>query len=577
MSKPELPKTIDPLPAPKAAEARPSAPKKTGWEPASPQKQRVSERKLGMLLAVCLLVALGFVSYKKFTSNRSPAAVGNPLTQFGKLSPEKSAKSPPADDDAAQPLPPADLGNQSKRHLLANSGARPTPADAGFFGVASPPEQAAPVASTEFHGRTPTFDLGNHEPPPQAEPQSLAADESSNPFFGGEALSLEAAGDIAVEASDPFATGGLALTETDTATFSSDAVTEFGDPADVGAMQPVNELTFNEPPAQSEPKPLDPSDASSSPVFGLFGIEPDEEQTSELAAQPEHATPSPVASPWGAGTIESSDATFVAESEPPLIEPNDPQVMPALTLGPFGTAAAGSTTDSEPAVSEPVELGSGFNPYPAATVKSSVQLQDPSESQREVPFPAGGGTTVVERATNSLHDPFAPARDVRHAIREDEVHVHQVQSGDNFWSIAKEHYGSGKYFTALAAYNQTLIPDPRRIRPGMKVQVPSETVLAQQFPQLVSGGATVPYAATPDGPPGFALDAHGRPCYRIAKGDTLSGIAQRHLGRASRWRQIFGMNIDQLTSADSLTTGMVLRLPADATQIRMDAAGIGRR
>jgi nucleoid-associated protein YgaU len=184
---------------------------------------------------------------------------------------------------------------------------------------------------------------------------------------------------------------------------------------------------------------------------------------------------------------------------------------------------------------------------------------------------------VVEVAPRDLHDPFAPARDVRQAVSENVEVLHDVQSGENFWSIAKQHYGSGKYFTALAAYNKARIPDPQKIRPGMKVQVPSEAVLAQQYPQLVSGTKTTPYTAAPAGPPGFSLDPHGRPQYRVSKGDTLSDIAQRHLGRASRWRQIFGMNMDQLPSAESLTTGMVLRLPPDASQIPMSAAELRSR
>jgi nucleoid-associated protein YgaU len=78
---------------------------------------------------------------------------------------------------------------------------------------------------------------------------------------------------------------------------------------------------------------------------------------------------------------------------------------------------------------------------------------------------------------------------------------------------------------------------------------------------------------SPTAPRGFSLDSSGRPQYRVAKGDTLSEIAERHLGRSSRWRQIYGMNKDQLADANSLTTGMVLRLPGDATQVRMDEGG----
>jgi nucleoid-associated protein YgaU len=54
--------------------------------------------------------------------------------------------------------------------------------------------------------------------------------------------------------------------------------------------------------------------------------------------------------------------------------------------------------------------------------------------------------------------------------------------------------------------------------------------------------------------------------YRVGKNDTLSSIAEAHLGRASRWRQIYGMNQHELQNADRLQVGLELRLPRDATQ-----------
>ncbi len=108
------------------------------------------------------------------------------------------------------------------------------------------------------------------------------------------------------------------------------------------------------------------------------------------------------------------------------------------------------------------------------------------------------------------------------------------------------------------------------MRPGMKVMVPSKAKLVQHFPQLVSGQSTRPYVGPTNAPEGFSLDHSGRPQYLVVKGDTLSEIAERHLGRSSRWRQIYGMNRDQLVDAHSLKTGMLLRLPADATQVSLD-------
>jgi len=50
--------------------------------------------------------------------------------------------------------------------------------------------------------------------------------------------------------------------------------------------------------------------------------------------------------------------------------------------------------------------------------------------------------------------------------------------------------------------------------------------------------------------------------YTVLKGDTLSGIAQKHYGKASRWNAIFEANRDQLDDPDLIKPGQVLKLPA---------------
>jgi nucleoid-associated protein YgaU len=63
------------------------------------------------------------------------------------------------------------------------------------------------------------------------------------------------------------------------------------------------------------------------------------------------------------------------------------------------------------------------------------------------------------------------------------------------------------------------------------------------------------------------IDEDGQPMYRVDKGDTLGEIAQKYLGRSSRWVQIHGMNRDRLPDAGTLKIGTVLRLPRDASQV----------
>jgi nucleoid-associated protein YgaU len=65
---------------------------------------------------------------------------------------------------------------------------------------------------------------------------------------------------------------------------------------------------------------------------------------------------------------------------------------------------------------------------------------------------------------------------------------------------------------------------------------------------------TVPAGTLPDG---------GNTTYTVEQGDTLSAIAQRHYGKASRWHAIFEANRDQIDDPDLIRPGQVLMLPAE--------------
>jgi len=144
--------------------------------------------------------------------------------------------------------------------------------------------------------------------------------------------------------------------------------------------------------------------------------------------------------------------------------------------------------------------------------------------------------------------------------------VYQVQNGDNYWTISRRFYGSARFFSALSEYNKQRIPDPSKMRPGMYVLVPEMEVLHQNYPHLTGGG---PRDSSADLPPGFFINEQGQPCYRIGKGDTLGHVAEKHLGRSSRWVQIYGLNKDQIPDGKTLKIGSVLRLPADAAQVSL--------
>jgi len=59
-----------------------------------------------------------------------------------------------------------------------------------------------------------------------------------------------------------------------------------------------------------------------------------------------------------------------------------------------------------------------------------------------------------------------------------------------------------------------------------------------------------------------AAKGGGATTYTVKAGDTLSKIAKEHLGDANAYTAIFEANRDQLTDADKIKPGQVLKIPA---------------
>jgi nucleoid-associated protein YgaU len=94
------------------------------------------------------------------------------------------------------------------------------------------------------------------------------------------------------------------------------------------------------------------------------------------------------------------------------------------------------------------------------------------------------------------------------------------------------------------------------------------------FSNVQGHSDTVPDASRSDRQPDFSnVQAHAdtvpasgptggsASTYTVQKGDTLSAIARQHYGKASHWHAIFEANRDQISDADLIRPGQVLKLP----------------
>jgi len=140
--------------------------------------------------------------------------------------------------------------------------------------------------------------------------------------------------------------------------------------------------------------------------------------------------------------------------------------------------------------------------------------------------PAGSRTGGVER----LPAPASPA-----AAHEPATRTHVVRAGDDLWSLAEQYYGEGREWRRIAVANpDRLTGGPDRLTVGWRLQIPE--------------------VADP-GPVGRRV--------RVRRGETLSQIAERELGAAERWPEIYRANRAQLGDPDQLTAGLQLVLPVE--------------
>ena len=145
--------------------------------------------------------------------------------------------------------------------------------------------------------------------------------------------------------------------------------------------------------------------------------------------------------------------------------------------------------------------------------------------------------------------------------------LYTIKAGESLYKICQAKYGDGTLWKSLAEFNSSVIPNPTKLRAGVTIRIPSESVLRGEVPQPIqpaqfdlpgmsAGGSTAPDALQQ---PQVAAPATRE--YTVQKGDTLSTIASKKLGSKSKWKQIADANRDRLDDPHNLVPGTVIRLP----------------
>lgn len=288
--------------------------------------------------------------------------------------------------------------------------------------------------------------------------------------------------------------------------------------------------------------------------------------------------------------LDAAKNTFgeLAATEAAATVTNDsPQIAPATDEA-FASAPNQARTTDEPvmiAMAEPQEgnpFSGGFTPDEETRPTQKAPATEPSFEQPAfsqsrgfdaVTNPSGKArNTAVRNAAGSGADgkfslaAFNYQNEAIEAAPDDGSTYDSivVQSGDNYSKISKRVYGTVRYFSALAVFNQHRISDPKKMRPGMIVLTPEASVLEERYPQLFIDSK--PKVAEPAG---FLVMDDGSPAYRVGERETLSQISERFLGRSARWVEIYRLNQSVVTDPNKLKAGIILALPDDATEVNI--------
>lgn len=328
------------------------------------------------------------------------------------------------------------------------------------------------------------------------------------------------------------------------------------------------------------------------------------------------------------GPMASSDLPTLTKSDPPAESPpgslaNLPKDIPQTPSGAASKAAEAAPKPAETR-GRMAEADASWPSIPNSRGKMLRSLAGVSPVGRSmgtsaaVAMGAGAGIalgTAVTAIDGSGAVVVSPPPAFESATTEIAPIKHTVQSGENFWTISRDYYGSGRYYKALWAANADKIGKIDELHVGDAVKIPAMEYLDKSLIDTPKVARSKRSAVAPDDedPPAVARsrdagavrtrreiesipigeNSDARPTrgpaasqpaspneivsepigetastedyvrHRVQPGETLRTIAADRLGSARRDDDIVALNPDVLDDVRTpLEPGMVLKLPA---------------
>lgn len=147
--------------------------------------------------------------------------------------------------------------------------------------------------------------------------------------------------------------------------------------------------------------------------------------------------------------------------------------------------------------------------------------------------PAAAATTAASTAPASTSAPRAS----KPASAQTSSASYTVRTGDDLWTIAERTLGDGRQWRSIAALNPGLEDPLTELHAGRRLVLPDQ-------PQVLTATTSHRHSSQ----------------VTVVRGDTLSELAQEHLGKASRWPRIAHANAI-ITDPDHIEVGWKLTIP----------------
>jgi len=338
-----------------------------------------------------------------------------------------------------------------------------------------------------------------------------------------------------------------------------------------------------EEPKPAEPKPVEP------PPAATDGADSNPFEAPAATGTPRTKPPEeprPTTSAGGTRPVEAAPKLVPAPSpDDPIGRPADPNAgdgaSPPARTKPAPRPADPEGSDPPPSAAK---LPPGAVPIP--NLGRRRPLESVPEPARLAPAPATIPDAPMPREAVGARDRVEP---ILHTVRPDE----------NFWTISRDYYQSGRFYKALHAANRKLVPEIDKLYVGTTIKVPpvdeldptrieppprsrSSSSATPPRPRAAAakpaeGGRPVPSRPRSEVELGLPVvgsprprdrdadpEPPSRPTYRVRPHDTLRGIARDTLRDSRRYREILELNRDVIDDPARLVSGQTLVLPDDA-------------